>query len=271
MNVEYANAEGLGYGSLKFRLTVFLSYEGNEKIQKKTLIVKTVLESGQLKDLTEKCGVFKVEAEMLFDVMPKIHEQLAVLEGEEFRPLGASCYQWGREPATYIVLEDLSPTGFRLAQAGQPLDLKPCAVTLRAYARLHAASAYLLTKQPRYKEKFCVHMFTEENFLQHLAPGAKMSLKALANELDKCSGYEQYSERYRALAECFLDVACERMEQIKTQTNLSVLTHGDCWKNNMMFKYVNGEVSEVCLVDFQAIQSQDKRLKDHLHKSSENG
>ncbi|XP_049947839.1 uncharacterized protein LOC126456129 [Schistocerca serialis cubense] len=188
---------------------------------------------------------------MLYDVMPQLYEQLAALEGDEFRQLAAKCYQWGRQPATFLVMEDLSMAGFRLAQAGQPLDLKHCAVALQAYARLHAASVYLLSKQPHYKDNFCMHIFTEKNFRQLMASACTQFSEALANELDKCPGYEEYSERYRTLAECFHDVSYERMEQIKTQTKLPVLTHGDCWKNNMMFKYMNGEVSEVRLVDFQ--------------------
>ncbi|XP_049802392.1 uncharacterized protein LOC126236834 [Schistocerca nitens] len=251
LSVHYANAEGLGYLSLIFRVTACLRYEGNEETHKKTLIVKTTLGSGELNAMAEKSDVFKTEAEMLYDVMPQLYEQLAALEGDEFRPLAAKCYQWGRQPATFLVMEDLSMAGFRLAQAGQPLDLKHCAVALRAYARLHAASVYLLSKQPHYKDNFCMHIFTEKNFRQLMASTCTQFFKALANELHKCPGYEEYSERYRTLAECFLDVSYERMEQIKTRTKLPVLTHGDCWKNNMMFKYMNGEVSEVRLVDFQ--------------------
>ncbi|XP_049947335.1 uncharacterized protein LOC126455615 [Schistocerca serialis cubense] len=251
MNVQYANAEGLGYASLMFRLTVFLRYEDNEETQKKTLIVKTLLQSGRLKDILEKLDIFKTETEMLHDMMPQIHEILSALEKEEFRPLAAKCYQWGRQPVTFLVLEDLSAVGFKLAQAGQPLNLKHCAVVLRAYARLHAASVYVLSKQPHYKDKYSLNMFTDETSLQHLASLATKYINGLANELEKCPGYEQYSERYRTFANRFIDVTYERMEKIKKQTKLPVLTHGDCWKNNMMFKYMDEEVSEVRLVDFQ--------------------
>ncbi|XP_046987566.1 uncharacterized protein LOC124589942 [Schistocerca americana] len=256
IDVQYANPEGVGYGSLMFRLTANMRYEGSEQTEKKTMIVKTVLESGELlKDLIEKCDVFKIEGEVLHNVMPQVHEQLAALENEEFRPIAAKCYQYGRQPAPFLVLEDLSAAGFRLAQAGQPLDLKHCEVALRAYARLHAASAYLLCKQPHYKDTFSFHIFTDKSARQFVATMAKKIFIGLANEFDKCPGYEKYSEKYRAFADRFPDLSCERMEQIKRQTKLPVLTHGDCWKNNMMFKYTNGEVSEVRLVDFQAVSA----------------
>ncbi|XP_049772245.1 uncharacterized protein LOC126156199 [Schistocerca cancellata] len=256
INVQYANPEGVGYGSLMFRLTANMRYEGSEQTEKKTMIVKTVLESGELlKDLIEKCDVFKIEGEMLHNVMPQVHELLAALENEEFRPIAAKCYQCGRQPAPFLVLEDLSAAGFRLAQAGQPLDLKHCEVTLRAYARLHAASAYVLCKQPHYKDTFSFHIFTDKSARQFVETMTKKLFIGLANEFDKCPGYEKYSEKYRAFADRFLDLSCERMEQIKRQTKLPVLTHGDCWKNNMMFKYTNGEVSEVRLVDFQGVSA----------------
>ncbi|XP_049855598.1 uncharacterized protein LOC126336149 [Schistocerca gregaria] len=251
INVKYANPEGVGYTSLMFRLTASLRSENSEEIQKRTLIVKTTLESGELKDLVDKIDAFKFEADMLHDVVPQVHEQLVALEGDEFRPLAAKCYQWGRQPAAFLVLEDLSAAGFRLAQGGQPLDLKHCRVALRAYARLHSSSAYMLSKQPQYKDTFRFHLFTDKDAIQFTGSLCKKIMTALANEFDKCPGYEQYGERYRAFADRLLNVASERMEQIRNQTKLLVLAHGDCWKNNMMFKYVNGEVSEVRLVDFQ--------------------
>ncbi|XP_049949650.1 uncharacterized protein LOC126457425 [Schistocerca serialis cubense] len=256
INVQYANPEGVGYGSLMFRLTANLRYEGSEQTEKKTMIVKTVLESGELhKVLIEKCDVFRIEGEMLHNVMPQVHEQLAALENEEFRPIAAKCYQCGRQPSPFLVLEDLSAAGFRLAQAGQPLDVKHCEVALRAYARLHAASAYVLCKQPHYKDTFSFHIFTDKSARQFVGTMAKKILIGLANEFDKCPGYEKYSGKYRAFADRFLDLSYERMEQIKRQTKLPVLTHGDCWKNNMMFKYTNGEVTEVRLVDFQGVSA----------------
>ncbi|XP_049947836.1 uncharacterized protein LOC126456125 [Schistocerca serialis cubense] len=166
-------------------------YEDNEETQKKTLIVKTLLESGGFKDIVEKLDIFKTEVEMLHDMMPQIHEKLSALEKEEFRPLAAKCYQWGRQPVT---------------------------------SRVGGS---------------------------HLASLATKYINGLANQLEKCPGYEQYSERYRTFANRFIDVKYERMEKMKKQTKLPVLTHGDCWKNNMMFKYMNEEVSEVRLVDFQ--------------------
>lgn len=45
------------------------------------------------------------------------------------------------------------------------------------------------------------------------------------------------------------------VELVNRQTPLSVITHGDCWTNNFLYKYDgNNAIVETCLVDFQLIR-----------------
>ncbi|XP_046987565.1 uncharacterized protein LOC124589926 [Schistocerca americana] len=274
IKVQYACPEGVGYTSLLFRVTVLLKGEDNEEEAKKeSLLVKTVLDFGPMKELMENCQVFRIETQMLHEVLPQIHKILASLEGEDFQLLTARCYDWGQQPADFLVLEDLSTAGFRMAEGGRPLDYQHCKMVLRAYARLHAASAFLLDKQPHYKSVFASSAFTDKRTQDYFRSIGSKIMSALADELNKCPGYEKYSEKFRGFIDRYGDSIFELFERMKEETKLHVLVHGDCWKNNVMFKYVEGALSDVRLVDFQVsyVTSPASDLQYFLYANASEG
>ncbi|XP_049949653.1 uncharacterized protein LOC126457427 [Schistocerca serialis cubense] len=252
IKVQYACPPGAGITSLLFRVTAILKGKDNEQEAKKeSLLVKTALDFGPMKDLKKNDQVFRTETQMLREVMPQIQKMLASLEGEDFRPLTARCYDGGQQPALFLVLEDLSEGGFRMAEGQSLLNYQHCKAVLRAYARLHAASAFLLDKQPRYKSVFNEPMFTDKRAQDHFRAIGSKIMSALADELNKCPGYEKYSEKCRGFIDRSVNSIFEVLERMRKETTLPVLGHGDCWKNNFLFKYVDGELSDVRIVDFQ--------------------
>jgi hypothetical protein len=49
---------------------------------------------------------------------------------------------------TFLVLEDLSPAGFRMGERREGLDLEHCLTVMRTLGRFHAASAVLHQQDP---------------------------------------------------------------------------------------------------------------------------
>ncbi|XP_049947834.1 uncharacterized protein LOC126456123 [Schistocerca serialis cubense] len=216
-----------------------ISAESSEWLS--ALIVKCSADEGLVKAEADKAGVFRVKSLALGSVMPEVHRLLAAVEGSAFRPLAARCLRCGDLPADFLVLEDLAAEGFVMAEAGRPPDCEHCAAVLKAYARVHAASARVVRECLRADPLASVR-----DYMLLLTGG---TFRALADQLRAYPEYSKYADRYLQIREDTVDRVLE--ERSNKDVHLLVMLHGDCWMNNIMFKYDAGEVVDLRFVDFQ--------------------
>lgn len=65
-------------------------------------------------------------------------------------PLNAQCIYVQRDKSTFLMLEDLMPLGFGMADRLTGLDMNHCLLAIRGLARFHAASVALCEKVKSY-------------------------------------------------------------------------------------------------------------------------
>ncbi|XP_049947835.1 uncharacterized protein LOC126456124 [Schistocerca serialis cubense] len=247
ISVENACPEGSGYISRIFRVAVCTRVKGTSERAERRLIVKCSADEGLVKAEADKAGVFRVKSLALGSVMPEVHRLLAAVEGSAFRPLAARCLRCGDLPADFLVLEDLAAEGFVMAEAGRPPDCEHCAAVLKAYARLHAASASVLKDRADCRERLRVDPLASVRDYMLLLTGG--TFRALADQLRAYPEYSKYADGYLQIREDTVDRVLE--ERSNKDVHLLVMLHGDCWMNNIMFKYDAGEVVDLRFVDFQ--------------------
>ncbi|XP_049774393.1 uncharacterized protein LOC126162142 [Schistocerca cancellata] len=247
ISVENACPEGSGYISRIFRVAVCTRVKGTSERAERRLIVKCSADEGLVKAEADKAGVFRVESLALGSVMPEVHGLLAAVEGSAFRPLAARCLRCGDLPADFLLLEDLAAEGFVMAEAGRPLDYEHCAAVLKAYARLHAASARVLRDRADCRERLRADPLASVRDYMLLLTGG--TFRALADQLRAYPEYSKYADRYLQIREDTVDRVLE--ERSNKDVHLLVMLHGDCWMNNIMFKYDAGKVADLRFVDFQ--------------------
>uniref|UniRef100_A0A1B6G625 CHK kinase-like domain-containing protein n=1 Tax=Cuerna arida TaxID=1464854 RepID=A0A1B6G625_9HEMI len=233
---------GANYLSQLYRVRV--EYK-TDKVKTVSLIIKTPLESGFLRELIEQIGCYKHEIKMYNEILPKMYalHSFRVTANQFFCPLENS-----------LVLEDLRESGYKMADRLQQLDFAHCQRFLESLARLHALSVMTQERHPELLEAFKKHPLLSKDGSEEMNRAKKEHtlavMKKLADILDKLDGCERYAGMIRKISD---DTWWDRMIEITTPGDgLLVLIHADTWTNNIMFKYDDsGDVIDAKLIDFQ--------------------
>ncbi|XP_069676292.1 uncharacterized protein [Periplaneta americana] len=180
--------------------------------------------------------------------MYKIVDETATTNRDLRKRLTPRYFYCGEEDK--LVLEDLQPLGYVMADRYRQLDLKHATAVLRALGRFHAMSVAVHQREPSIMANVREEQFTEDikdierDFISY-------RYNLLASEIEKWPGFEHYANKIRENIEVSLDKLIEIVKP--TVGSLSVLNHGDCWVNNILFHYDSdcGEIDAIKFIDFQ--------------------
>lgn len=151
-----------------------------------------------------------------------------------------------------LLLEDLSVRGFQLIDRhSQEVTADHVRLVLQALGEFHAVSFALKDQQP---DKFN-HLVSElkeifikrENsyLLNMLTEQPKLIFDLLSAEEDA----DLLTKMRKVFEKNAMDIAIDCLE---TNGSASVITHGDTWQNNILFKYdEDSNPIESCLLDWQ--------------------
>ncbi|XP_053959785.1 uncharacterized protein LOC128864241 [Anastrepha ludens] len=244
-----ALAAGENYATIMLRVNIDIELvDGTPKSL--SYMLKLPQEVEVFKDIMRKHNIFEVEYRMYHEVVPEF-EQLYRLSGIELN-LSPKCHNI-ETPSEFgvILLQDLRPFGYKNANRLEGLDLEHTKAVLERLAQWHAASAVRVETKGLYPELFMKGMYIEssidslESFMVSIKSLVLESVKAIdgsgayigsvANTFDKMTGELLRTSRY-------------------DPSEFNVLNHGDCWCNNVMFKYDSeGKIDDTLLVDYQVI------------------
>jgi thiamine kinase-like enzyme len=255
MDVKPAVGKGDNYLGTLYRITAeFIESKDGNEVNKCGLIIKTLPPGEILQKLIRNLKGFEKELQMYKVTLPAMYlKMMGMSTNGNFHPLSARYLPTKRKDT--IVLEDLQHLGYKMASRHTGLDLEHCKLTVRALARLHAASVALHKADPSSTDLYSESMFADTGEQrQYMEESLKYNLNNLASKLDTWPGYDHYANKIRKLVPTALDqmIKCTKPKE----DSLNVLNHGDCWTNNMMFHYCpkTGEVDDVRFVDFQLVR-----------------
>ncbi|KAK7865309.1 hypothetical protein R5R35_007394 [Gryllus longicercus] len=224
ISVGYATAPGDNYGSTIYRVKAKLT-NGDER----SFIVK---EPAPGADMTLLTKIFRREAAMLSEVLPQMQSLLEEAAPGRFPPLAPRCFHHGSSPVEFIVLEDLAPAGYKMADRTRGLGLRHSLAALRTLARFHAASHALLRRRPELAKRF-------DNNWREIYGNAHAAFEgAIQAAVDACRLWPSFEECSRRLQK-FKAVAMDTFATLNDPKPgaFNVITHGDFWVNNMLYRY----------------------------------
>ncbi|KAK7869202.1 hypothetical protein R5R35_001145 [Gryllus longicercus] len=209
---------------------------------------------GEWASLVAESRLFTKEAQVMADVLPEMMALLAEAAARAGQPppppFAARCLHHGKQPGpgAFLVLQDLSPEGFRMRERVVGLGAAEARVALRALARLHASSAVLLRRRPALFDGL-LSIFDDAG-RDTRSVYYPRSLRRTANTLAAWTDFPpHYAEKILALEDKFFP----KLQEVNRPRpgKFNALIHGDFWTNNLLFRYEDDEVQDVRMVDFQ--------------------
>ncbi|XP_024947577.1 uncharacterized protein LOC107274554 isoform X1 [Cephus cinctus] len=177
------------------------------------------------------------------------------------------CYRTSlRECEEIVILEDLAQRGFTLRDRLDQFDYCHASKALRHLGRLHALSFALRDQRPETLEifgKVRENLFNKNNLsneiFQYRYELVADSVRTVLSDEDP-----KYVKRFNKFYETVWTDS-ERACMPKEAEPYSVISHGDSWSNNILFKYKKDspEPEDVCLIDFQFYRFASPALDIH--------
>nr|CAD7204891.1 unnamed protein product [Timema douglasi] len=164
-----------------------------------------------------------------------------------------------------IVLEDLQPAGFRMCDRQEGLDLEHSKLALQELARYHALSLAMKLLEPeaflRTRHQIREVIFVQEAahlFSPSLETACKMAIGGLRISALQAGddGGPLLLKAVKALESQRGTIFNKMVGLVKPSEPFSVITHGDFWINNILFRYKEEgggrpAVEDVRLLDLQ--------------------
>ncbi|CAH1406811.1 unnamed protein product [Nezara viridula] len=225
--------KGENYTSIILRVTLKVVL-GNGRLAKKSFIMKQMITEGTGGEFMKEQNVAKHESQ----IYSVVHKEMTYLM-EEFEdtddPLWCNFVHYDPR-LSYILLEDLNASGYSVVPRQKGLDLDHAILALRGLGRYHGMAKVLEERGVISKDTYKPSQFFSDTNIIKALPYA--GILNVAKALQESWGPE-WVETGKKLMVPFDPFAekWSKAEKVYTETKFTVLIHGDCWSNNMMFKY----------------------------------
>ena len=182
---------------------------------------------------------FKQEIEFLTQIKPMLSSFIKSNEKLAF----PKCYYSSTEKdKELIITEDLRKKGFKMVSKKSCLDYAHASLVMNELAKFHA-SGYLLSKKHSVDDIFKMFPILSQNNLLNnsLEEFIEMLRKVIEDQADLSiklleffPGYEKVISWIQINKKNLLNIL---QNQIKiTNSCFDIITHGDCWNNNLLFR-----------------------------------
>ncbi|KAJ8942640.1 hypothetical protein NQ318_013353 [Aromia moschata] len=224
--------------------------------KKLDLILKSASSNVKLREIVPIRKAFVREITIYETVFPAFDEFLkenGCPEGFSGHPkVYGTCNEENEE---FLLLENLKEIGYDLWERTTPMDWDHVALVLKEYGKFHAISLAMKEKNPEIYDKLTkdlTNVFARDGQDQDEMKEIieREARKALSNGIKAVKGNRKAEEAM----EKFSDTIFQFFQELQMPENHLVLLHGDCWCNNLLFKYEDPKTkrpSKVCLIDWQ--------------------
>ncbi|XP_047492827.1 uncharacterized protein LOC125041686 [Penaeus chinensis] len=250
---------------------------GGEEEERATSYVAKLNPRRANEGLNEMIGkIFYREGTVFTKVIPAMNQILSRLGCPPIAV--AKCFFCSLEESKEVlILEDLRPRGFKMWDRRRGIDATHARLVLQEIGRFHAASLLLESELPG-KDILRTyslddHFMSSETTKKTFSEMASCQLEGTAHILEKIPKYERVCQWLHKTKDEYMDMFIEMLDPANYKPPFFVLNHGDCWNNNLLFRYDDtGSPVQVMLVDLQVVRKVSPALDlNYFLYSSFNG
>lgn len=142
-----------------------------------------------------------------------------------------------KENNEYLILENLKESGYKLWNRKVPMDAEHVALVFSEYGKFHAVSLAMKELKPNLYAELTKDLDDYYGSSMSKEESEEMIRNILQVGFKAVEGYDTTAASYKRfadIAEKFL------LEDLQAAEDQLVVTHADCWCNNMLFKYEVG-------------------------------
>jgi len=244
-------AKGDNYVSLVTSVVVDYCL-GDEQVKEVTYVVKCNPQMTMETMGDSVAFVFEKETIFYEQILPELNSVLKSLELPKLS-VPQMFYSSAEPKRDLIFLEDMRKKGFKMHDRKKGLDMEHATLVIKELARLHASSKILFERAGKdiALKKYGLNEKVYDKFPQlddMYTEWFKSSFVSISDTLAETEGYEKASKSLKALAPQAYSLLLQGMKPVE---QFAAICHGDCWSNNLLFRYENEKPVEVCLVDLQ--------------------
>lgn len=203
------------------------------------LVIKLAPHREEQRSFVNSRELFRREVHFYTSIYPTIKDHQKEKRVHNGFSSVVQCYGTSLEDKNEaLVLHDLKKLGYKLCDRKKPMDEHHVAKVLEEYGKLHGASLALRNQDPQ-RFRDITDSLNKSDVLADMVHLTK-SLEIYdcrfqqTAEMLKSKGFEKEAEKINKFRAEIPDI----MLNTSTPNDVhSVILHGDCWCNNMMFKY----------------------------------
>ncbi|KAG5862180.1 hypothetical protein JTB14_004450 [Gonioctena quinquepunctata] len=244
------SAKGDNYLGIITRVEVIGENEHGEST-KLNLLMKIAPEAEEFRKYINIKPIYEREVHMYESVLPIFLEfQLEIKLETPFYPFVKYFGSSLTPPYEYLIMEDMQSRDYKMKNRKSEIDLKHCLLVMKPMVNIMLW--FLKEKRPQLYQKLLQN--TKEIYF------STVNLKALCetirspcekvikhlNEVEDKELIEKVQEFVRFPVEGLLENL-----SAEAAGNHAVFCHGDCWSNNILFKYKDCTPIDLCILDWQ--------------------
>ncbi|XP_018566829.1 uncharacterized protein LOC108907573 [Anoplophora glabripennis] len=250
ITVQGSNKKGEGYLGQIF----FISLRDKTTGKQMSIVVKQAFPEQALREINRIRQIYFNEIYFYTEVWPKLFKfQERIPKENRFSNIAKCLATISEKNFERLALEDLKCEGFVMHDKKKIVEKEKFEFIFKLYGRFHAMSFAYKALHPEdfseLAERFYsinVNTFEKEGFVVFYKYVYEECLEGLQPGVD-----DAVIEKYRH----YVDDGVKLSKECLVNGKYTAIIHGDCWSNNIMFKYDHsGKLTDVRFLDFQAVR-----------------